>query len=137
MPVYPEITRAEGTFKTTHDPFTFIESFIVTADPDAPEIIYVQFIHQLRWEMTGNCNRCGIADFNILADGSIDFGVHNIILESGKSIGEVNSVLDLDQATRLDYPCTPQYDRLQRGMAADMGIPYVCGLRFKPLPWIY
>jgi len=139
MPVYPEITRAEGTFKTTHDPFTFIESFIVTADPLAPDIIYVQFIHQLRWEQTGNCNACGIADFNFAADGSgvKDFGTYNLEVESGKTIGEVDSVKDLDFATRLDYPCTPQYDRLQRGMAADMGIPYVCGLRFKSLPWIY
>jgi hypothetical protein len=137
MPVYPEITRPEGTFKQTHDPDTLIESFIVTADPLAPDIIYVQFKHQRRWEQTGNCNACGIADFNLSRDGSMDFGTYNITVESGKTVGEVDSVKDVDFATRLDYPCTPDYDGFGRRQATELGIPYVCGLRFKPLPWIY
>lgn len=137
MPIYPEVTRAEGKFIETVDPDTFIESFTPTADPDAPEIIYVQFKGKRRWKMWGNCNRCGIADFNMEEDFSINFGDYNIKLESGKRVGEINSVVDLDYDTRLDYPCTPDYARLTRMQAADMGIPYVCGLRFQELEWIY
>lgn len=137
MPIYPEVTRAEGTFKRTSDPDTFIESFTPTADPFAPEIIYVQFKGKRRWKMWGNCNRCGIADFNLHEDGSMDFGDYNIIVESGKLVGEIDSVKDLDYDTRLDYPCTPDYDRLTRKQSAELGLPYVCGLRFEPLKWIY
>lgn len=137
MPIYPKITRAEGTFIRTHDPDTFIESIAQTNDPMAPKIVYVQFKGKRRWRQTGNCNSCGIADFNLHEDGSFDFGVYNITLESGKNIGEVDSVKDVDYATRLDYPCIPEYDTQMRKQAASMGIPYVCGLRFKSLPWIY
>ena len=137
MPIYPEVIRAEGKFKRTDDPDTFIESFTPTDDPNAPIIIYVQFKTKRRWKMWGNCNRCGIADFNLHEDDSMDFGDYNIIVEPRKRVGQVNSVLDLDYATRLDYPCTPEYDRLARRQAASMRIPYVCGLRFEELEWIY
>lgn len=137
MPVYPEVRRAEGVFKQTYDYAVLIESMTATADPEAPEMVYVNFSQKRRWKQTGNCNRCGIADFNMAADDSIDFGDYDIVLEPGKSIGEVNSVLDRSYAMRLDYPCTPEYPVQTRKMAADMGIPYVCGLRFEELEWIY
>ena len=137
MPIYPEITRAEGTFKRTTDPDAFIESLTPTADPMAPEIIYVVFKEQRRWKQTGNCNRCGIADVDGIVDGTVLFGGYNIVLEPGKRVGEVDSVRDLDYATRLDYVCAPNYDRLMRKQAASMGMPYVCGLRFQELVWIY
>lgn len=137
MPIYPKITRAEGKFKRTHCPSTLIESITPTEDEFAPVIVYVQFKAKRRWKMWGNCNSCGIGDFNLHEDGSIDFGDYNIELQPGKKVGEANSVRDLDYKTRLDYPCTPDYDRLARRQAAELGIPYACGLQFEPLPWIY
>lgn len=137
MPIYPEIKRAEGTFIRTHDPDTFIESITPTEDEFAPVIVYVQFSTRKRWKQTGNCNRCGIGDFNLHDDGSMDFGNYNITVEPGKIVGEMDSVLDADYDTRLDYVCTPDYDRLARKQAAELGIPYVCGLRFETLKWIY
>jgi len=138
-PIYPRISKPEGDFFETEDPWTFIESITWpdSQEPEAPVIVYVQFKGQRRWRMMGNCNRCGIGDFSLHRDGSIDFGDYNISLESGKTIGEVNSVRDQDYDTRRDYPCTPEYDRLGRKQAAIMGIPYVCGLRFEELDWIY
>lgn len=137
MPIYPEDWRAEGTFFITYDPAVLIESLTPTDDPDAPEMVYVNFSQRRRWKMWGNCNRCGIADFNGRRDGSIDFGDYNIVLEPGKRVGEANSVLDRDYATRLDYPCTPEYPVQTRKMAADIGVDYACGLRFEDLEWIY
>ena len=138
-PVYPRISKPEGDFFETADPWTFIESITWSdaREPEAPDIVYVQFKGKRRWRMWGNCNRCGIGDFNLHEDGSIDFGDYNIELQPGKSVGEVNSVVDLDYDTRLDYPCTPEYDKQARRTAAELGVPYVCGLRFEELEWIY
>ncbi len=143
-PIYPRISRAEGDFFETEDPWTFIES-ITWPDsdaPDAPEIIYVQFPRPgqraRRWKKWGDCYSCGIADFDgFKEDGTPDFGNYKIELVPRKQIGEKYSVIDRDYGTRKDYPCTPDYPRMGRNQAAEMGIPYVCGLKFEELSWIY
>jgi len=137
MPIYPTVVRQEGTFILTSDPHVFIESLTETNDPDAPIIIYVNFKDNRRWKMWGNCHMCGIGDF----DGTL--GKDNLRLpdgfelQPGKRIGEAGSVKDLNYNTRLDSPCTPEYDKASRTNARWLGLPYVCGFRFQELNWIY
>lgn len=136
MPVYPPVTINEQTYFRTIEAEVFIESRTGTAP--AEEFIYVNFRDRLRWKQTGDCFRCGIADFEWNNAGVAELGSNrgSIVMEPGKSIGEKLSVKDLDYATRLDIPSTPDYDRLCRKNAVEIGMPYVCGLRFEALAWV-